>query len=98
MILPHQTGCNSHLEGKIDMASNSTVYHLTGRQIVLLAFAAAMIAIGVTALLFGLNSFWHLRGLRRAEQHRGLQNDLARRRLHQHDLVLGRFLGRRAGG
>jgi S1-C subfamily serine protease len=40
------------------MASKPTVYHLTGRQILLLAFAAALIAIGVTALLFGLNSLW----------------------------------------
>ncbi|MEO8650375.1 MAG: trypsin-like peptidase domain-containing protein, partial [Acidobacteriota bacterium] len=43
------------------MASKSNVYHLTARQILLLALSTALIAIGITALLFGLNSFWHNR-------------------------------------
>lgn len=38
--------------------SNKSVYQLSARQILLLAFASAIIAVGATALLFGLNSFW----------------------------------------
>ena len=37
--------------------ASKTVYHLSARQIVLLAFAAAIIAVGVTALLYSLTSF-----------------------------------------
>ncbi len=38
--------------------SNKSVYQLSARQLVLLAFAAAIIAVGATALLFALNNFW----------------------------------------
>jgi putative serine protease PepD len=37
--------------------ASKTVYHLSARQIVLLAFAAAIIAVGATALLYSLTSF-----------------------------------------
>ena len=40
------------------MSRKTTVYQLTARQVLLLAFATALIAIGVTALLFSLRSFW----------------------------------------
>ena len=45
------------------MARNNSaaVYHMSARQILLLAFATALVAIGVTALLFSLNSFWQNR-------------------------------------
>ncbi|MFN2412963.1 MAG: S1C family serine protease [Pyrinomonadaceae bacterium] len=41
------------------MAGKTTVYHLTARQIILLAMAAALIAVGATALLLGLNTLWN---------------------------------------
>jgi len=38
--------------------SNKVVYQLSARQLLLLAFASALIAIGVTALIYNLNKFW----------------------------------------
>ena len=38
--------------------SNRSVYQLSARQILLLAFASAIIAIGATLLLFNLGKFW----------------------------------------
>ncbi len=38
--------------------SNKSVYQLSARQILLLAFASAIIAVGATALLYGLNNLW----------------------------------------
>ncbi|HEX2639504.1 MAG TPA: trypsin-like peptidase domain-containing protein [Pyrinomonadaceae bacterium] len=39
--------------------SNKPVYQLSVRQILLLAFASALIAIGATALIFTLSHYWH---------------------------------------
>ncbi len=39
-----------------------SVYQLSARQILLLAFATALIAIGATALLFNLGRFWQAKG------------------------------------
>ena len=44
------------------MASKVSYYQMSARQVVLLAFATALVAIVVTALLFSLNSFWQNRG------------------------------------
>lgn len=45
------------------MAGKATVYQLSARQIILLAFATALIAVGATALLFSLRSyFWSANG------------------------------------
>jgi S1-C subfamily serine protease len=41
------------------MNSNS-VYHLSARQILLLAFASALIAVGATALLYTISSMWNI--------------------------------------
>lgn len=38
--------------------SNKVVYQLSGRQLLLLAIASALIAIGATALIFNLSRFW----------------------------------------
>ncbi|MEP7075238.1 MAG: trypsin-like peptidase domain-containing protein [Acidobacteriota bacterium] len=38
--------------------SNKSVYHLSARQIWLLAFASALIAVGATALVYTLGSYW----------------------------------------
>src|SRR4051794_2380594 len=38
--------------------SNKVVYQLSARQLLLQAIASAMIAIGVTALIYNLNRFW----------------------------------------
>lgn len=38
--------------------SNKSVYQLSARQILLLAFASALIAVGATALLYNLGNFW----------------------------------------
>src|SRR5690242_13216455 len=38
--------------------SNKPVYQLSVRQILLLAFASALIAIGATALIFTLGKYW----------------------------------------
>jgi len=38
--------------------SNKVVYQLSARQLLLLAIASALIAIGVTALIYNLNRFW----------------------------------------
>ena len=38
--------------------SNKSVYQLSGRQIILLSFASALIAIGAVALIYNLNGFW----------------------------------------
>src|SRR5437762_592894 len=40
------------------MKKNS-VYQLSARQILLLAFASALIAVGATALLYNLGKFWN---------------------------------------
>jgi hypothetical protein len=39
--------------------SNKPVYQLSVRQILLLAFASALIAIGATALILTLGQYWH---------------------------------------
>ena len=43
--------------------TSKPVYQLSARQILLLAFAAALIAVGTTALVFSLGSFWNERGI-----------------------------------
>ena len=42
--------------------NKNSVYQLTARQIILLAFASALIAIGTTALLYNLGRFWQAKG------------------------------------
>ena len=42
--------------------NKNSVYQLSARQILLLAFATALIAIGATALLFGVIRFWQAKG------------------------------------
>jgi S1-C subfamily serine protease len=42
--------------------NRKSVYQLSARQILLLAFATALIAIGATALLFGVLRFWQAKG------------------------------------
>ncbi|MGH9947011.1 MAG: S1C family serine protease [Pyrinomonadaceae bacterium] len=42
--------------------NSKPVYQLSARQILLLAFATAMIAIGATALLYSLGQFWNGKG------------------------------------
>src|SRR4051812_13430499 len=39
--------------------SRNSVYQLSARQIILLAFASALIAVGATALLYNLGRFWN---------------------------------------
>ncbi len=39
--------------------TRNSVYHLSARQLLLLAFASALIAVGATALLYTLNSLWN---------------------------------------
>ena len=39
--------------------TNKPVYQLSARQLILLAFATAMIAVGATALLYSIGSYWH---------------------------------------
>ena len=41
--------------------SNRSVYHLSARQIWLLALASALIAVGATALVYSLGSYWQKR-------------------------------------
>jgi putative serine protease PepD len=41
---------------------NKPVYQLSARQLILLAFATALIAVGATALLFTISSYWHSTG------------------------------------
>ena len=40
---------------------NKSVYQLSARQVLLLAFASALIAVGATALLYNLGRFWQER-------------------------------------
>jgi len=42
--------------------TNKPVYQLSARQLILLAFAAALIAVGATALLYSLGSYWNNSG------------------------------------
>ncbi len=42
--------------------SNKAVYHISARQIILLAFASALIAVGATALVYNLGRFWQEKG------------------------------------
>lgn len=42
--------------------SKKSVYHISARQILLLAFASALIAVGATALLYNLSRFWQEKG------------------------------------
>lgn len=42
--------------------SNKSVYQLSARQILLLSFASALIAVGAVALVYNLNSFWQKKG------------------------------------
>ncbi|PYS88744.1 MAG: peptidase S1 [Acidobacteria bacterium] len=42
--------------------TNKPVYQLSARQLILLAFAAALIAVGATALLYSLGSYWNNTG------------------------------------
>lgn len=42
--------------------SKNSVYQITGRQIILLAFASALIAVGATTLLYNLGRFWEEKG------------------------------------
>lgn len=42
--------------------SNKSVYQLSARQILLLSFASALIAIGAVALIYNLNNFWQTKG------------------------------------
>jgi S1-C subfamily serine protease len=42
--------------------NRNSVYQLSARQILLLAFASAIIAVGATALLYNLGRFWQARG------------------------------------
>ena len=39
--------------------TNKTVYQLSARQILLLAFSTALIAVGATALVYSLTYFWN---------------------------------------
>jgi S1-C subfamily serine protease len=40
--------------------NRNPVYHLSARQILLLAFASALIAVGATALLYSMGSMWNI--------------------------------------
>ncbi len=42
--------------------TRNSVYHLSARQILLLAFASALIAVGATALLYMMSSLWNTQG------------------------------------
>lgn len=42
--------------------NKNSVYQLSARQILLLAFASALIAVGATAILYNLGRFWHASG------------------------------------
>ncbi|CAN5211280.1 trypsin-like peptidase domain-containing protein [soil metagenome] len=42
--------------------TRNSVYHLSARQILLLAFASALIAVGATALLYMMSSVWNTQG------------------------------------
>ncbi len=42
--------------------TRNSVYHLSARQILLLAFASALIAVGATALLYMMSSMWNTQG------------------------------------
>src|SRR5688572_33222174 len=47
---------------KEKVMASKTVYQMSARQIVLLAFAAAIIAVGATALFYSLTNFLNSRG------------------------------------
>ena len=53
----HQNDAHSQLK-EFEIMSNKVVYQLSGRQLLLLAIASALIAIGATALAFNLNRIW----------------------------------------
>jgi putative serine protease PepD len=42
--------------------TNKPVYQLSARQLILLAFATALIAVGATALLYTIGTYWHNTG------------------------------------
>src|SRR5207244_2828831 len=43
---------------KIGIMNKNSVYHVSARQLLLLAFASALIAVGVTALIYNYGKFW----------------------------------------
>ena len=45
------------MNNKEKAMASKTVYQMSARQIILLAFAAALIAVGATALLYSLTNF-----------------------------------------
>ena len=45
--------------GRIQKMTRNSVYQLSARQILLLAFASAMVAIGATALIYSLGNLWN---------------------------------------
>ncbi len=45
--------------GEVVIMKRNSVYQLSARQILLLAFASALIAVGATALLYNLGRFWN---------------------------------------
>lgn len=48
--------------GEVVIMKRNSVYQLSARQIILLAFASALIAVGATALLYNLGRFWNSPG------------------------------------
>jgi S1-C subfamily serine protease len=47
---------------KEDIMNKNSVYQISARQIILLAFASALIAVGATAILYNLGTFWRAQG------------------------------------
>src|SRR5438874_1496030 len=50
--------CSFLIKKEEGIMSNRTVYQLSARQILLLAIASALIAVGVTALLYNVGKLW----------------------------------------
>ena len=46
-------------DGEVIVMKRNSIYQLSARQILLLAFASALIAVGATALLYNLGRFWN---------------------------------------
>jgi len=53
----HQNDAHNQLK-EFEIMSNKVVYQLSGRQLLLLAIASALIAIGATALVYNLGTIW----------------------------------------
>lgn len=57
-VFPASKSCYFIVRGRVSIMNNKPIYQVTARQIFLLAFASALIAVGATAILYNLDRFW----------------------------------------